>query len=326
MHYLERIFKFIKRLLSHFSGKEFLIFLVCLATSGVFWLMKTLNETYEVEFPVPIHLVGIPKNAVMTSEMSDTARVTVRDKGFTIMLYETSNKLRPLRLNFSTYANKKTGHGFVPLTDIQKLIRQQLYSSSFVTGLKIDEQDFYFNYGLNKRVRIRLAGDIEPASDYYLAHVQITPGVATVYASRELLSKIDGISTEELNITNFDDTVVRIVRLKPIMGVKVVPATVKVTLFPDVLTEGSQQVPIVTINKPESLTVRTFPQVMTVKYSVGANVYRQVSPTDFEVYVNYEEIADHPSDKCNLYLRSHSRFARNAHLETNQVDYLIEQQ
>lgn len=326
MHLLERIFKFIKHSLSKFSGKEFLIFLVCLATSGVFWLMMTLNETYEVEFPVPVHLVGVPKNVVMTSDMSDTARVTIRDKGFAILLYETSSKFHPLRLNFSTYANKKTGHGTVPLTDIQRFVRQQLYGSSVITALKLDEQDFYFNFGLNKRVRIHLAGDIEPASTYYLAHVQITPDVATVYASRELLSKIDGISTEELNITNFDDTVVRTVRLKPIAGVKAVPATVKVTLFPDVLTEGSLQVPIVTINKPESLTVRTFPQMVTVKYNVGANVYRQVRPIDFEVYVDYEEIADHPSDKCNLYLRSHSRFARNAHLDATQVDYLIEQQ
>ena len=141
-----------------------------------------------------------------------------------------------------------------------------------------------------------------------------------------MLSKIQTVLTEALNISNFSDTVTRVVSLRKIAGAKVVPSQVKVTLFPDVLTEGSVDVPITTINKPESLVVRTFPQTVKVKYNVGANLYRFVHPSDFVVNVDYKEIAAHPSDKCNLYLHSNSRFARNARLENTQVDYLIEQQ
>lgn len=326
MHKLRQLYHILKGFLSGFSGKEFLIFLFCLAISGVFWLMMTLNETYEVEFPVSMGLVGVPKNVVMTSDLSDTVRVTVRDKGYVIMAYESYNKLRPIRLSFSKYANRQSGQGQVPASDLQKIVRQRLYGSSSITALKADKLDFSFNFGLNKRVRIRLDGSIVPGNKYYLAHVQITPDMATVYASKDLLAKIEGVATESLNISNFEDTVTRTVRLRKIEGAKISPATVKVTLFPDVLTEGIQEVPIKAVNKPANLTIRTFPQTANVKYSVGANVYRQVRPTDFEVYVDYKEIASHPSDKCRLYLRSRSRFARNPRLESDQVDYLIEQQ
>ncbi len=326
MHRLRQLYDLLKDFLSAFSGKEFLIFLFCLAISGVFWLMMTLNEAYEVEFPVPMRLAGVPKNVVMTSDMSDTIRVTIRDKGFTMMAYETYNRLRPIRLSFAKYANRQTGKGQVPATDLQKIIRQRLYGSSVITAMKADKLDFSFNFGRNKRVRVRLSGSIVPGNNYYLAHVQIVPDMATVYASKELLSKIEGVATEQLNISNFEDTVVRTVRIRKIDGAKISPATVKVTLFPDVLTEGTQEVPIKAVNKPANLTIRTFPQTATVKYSVGANVYRQVRPADFEVYVDYKEIASHPSDKCRLYLRSHSRLARNAKLVSDRVDYLIEQQ
>lgn len=326
MHRLRQLYDILKDFLSAFSGKEFLIFLFCLAISGIFWLMMTLNETYEVEFPVPMRLAGVPKNVVMTSDMSDTIRVTIRDKGFTMMAYESYNRLRPIRLNFAKYANRQTGKGQVPATDLQKIIRQRLYGSSVITAMKADKLDFSFNFGRNKRVRVRLSGNIIPGNNYYLAHVQIVPDIATVYASKELLSKIEGVATEQLNISNFEDTVVRTVRIRKIDGAKISPATVRVTLFPDVLTEGTQEVPIKAVNKPANLTIRTFPQTATVKYSVGANVYRQVRPTDFEVYVDYKEIASHPSDKCRLYLRSHSRLARNARLVSDRVDYLIEQQ
>ncbi len=326
MHRLKYLYDILKGFLSEFSGKEFLIFLFCLAISGVFWLMMTLNETYEVEFPVPIRLVGVPKNVVMTSDMTDTVRVTIRDKGFTILAYDSYNKLRPIRLSFSKYANRQAGKGQVPPTDIQKIVKQRLYSSSVITAMKADKLYFTFNFGRNKRMKVSLSGNIVPGKNCYLAHIQITPDMVTVYASKELLSKTDGVSTEQLNISNFEDTVTRIVKIKEIEGAKISPSTVKVTLFPDVLTEGSQKVPIKTINKPSNLTIRTFPQNVTVKYSVGANVYRQVRPTDFEVFVDYKEIASQPSDKCRLYLRSHSRLARNARLENDKVDYLIEQQ
>ena len=323
MHTLRRIYNIIKGFLSDFSGKEFLIFLFFLALSGIFWLMMTLNETYEVEYKVPLTIAGVPKNVVMTSEPSDTVRVTVKDKGFVIMTYSLYHKFKPLTIKFSAYANTKTGHGAIPLADMMKMMRQQIYGSSSLTSLKCDKP---FNYGQNKKVRVVLAGNIVPAKNYYLAHVQIVPEFVSVYANRHELEAIKTVLTENLNLSNISDTVVRVVNLRAIAGAKTVPAKVKVTLFPDVLTEGSADVPIVAVNKPRNLIIRTFPQTVKVRYTVGSMAYRLVRPSDFQVHVDYMQIADHPSDKCKLHLVCNSRFVREATLETPQVDYLIEQQ
>lgn len=237
MHTLQRIYNIIKGFLSDFSGKEFLVFLFFLALSGIIWLMMTLNETYEVEYKVPLTVTGVPKNVVMTSEPSDTVRVTIKDKGFVIMTYSLYNQLRPLTVRFSTYANNKTGHGAIPTADMMKMIRQQIYGSSLLTSLKCDKPDFTFNYGQNKKVRVVLTGKIIPAKNYYLAHVQIVPEFVSVYANKHELENIKAVLTENLNLTNINDTVVREVDLCAIAGAKVVPTKVKVTLFSDVLTE-----------------------------------------------------------------------------------------
>ena len=326
MHTLRRIYNFIKGFLSDFSGKEFLVFLFFLALSGIFWLMTTLNETYEVEYKVPLTVVGVPKNVVMTSEPSDTVRVTIKDKGFVIMAYSAYSQISPLMVKFSTYANAKTGQGTIPLADLIKMMRQQIYGSSLLTSLKCDNSDFTFNYGQNKKVKVMLAGKIIPAKNYYLANVQIVPEVVSVYADKHQLESIKAVLTENLNLSNISDTVSRVVDLCAITGAKIVPSKVKVTLYPDVLTEGSAEVPIVAINKPNNLIIRTFPKMAKVRYSVGSKVYRLVRPSDFDVEVDYMQIADHPSEKCKLHLRCNSRFVREASLETPQVDYLIEQQ
>ena len=326
MHRIRQLFHFFRESLSGYSYKDFLVFLFCFCLSGVFWLMMTLNETYEVEFPVPVHMVGVPKNVVITSEMSDTVRVNIRDKGYVILAYKAYNRLQPVKISFAAYANRETGVGQVPAADIQRLIRQQLAGSSTIVSLKAERLEFNFNFGRKRRIRVRLVGHIVPGGNYYLSHVQITPDVVTVYASNAVLDGLAAVVTERLDLTNFEDTVTRVVRLKAIPGAKIMPKTVKVALFPDVLTEGSVEGPITTVNKPDNLIVRTFPQSVTVKFSAGAVVYRQVKPSDFAVTVDYNEIARHPSDKCTIHLQNNSRFARNASLEMNQVDYLIEQQ
>ncbi len=316
----------VRNSLFSWMNKEFLIFLFFLVLSGVVWLMMTLNETYEKELPVAVRLVGMPGNVVMTSEMSDTVRVTVRDKGFILLSYMSSYEPQPVVLNFNTYANRQTGHGQVPLADIQKLVRQQLFSSSTITAIKADALSFNFNYGERKTIGVTFAGHVVPMKNYYLSHVQLSPQKVTVYASKTMLDSLKELQTEYVSITNFDDTVHRTVRIKRIPGVKVVPESVELTLYADILTEESFSVPITTVNKPANLTIRSFPNHVKVSFSVGSRQFRRVKASDFQVVIDYAEVAAHPSDKCRLHLRAKPSMVSNVRLEMTQVDYLIEQQ
>ena len=58
------------------SNKQFLVFLFFLLLSGAFWLFNALNDTYEVEVSVPVRLVKVPRNVVITADPTDTVKVT----------------------------------------------------------------------------------------------------------------------------------------------------------------------------------------------------------------------------------------------------------
>ena len=87
MHSIKNILLAVRNFLFSGMNKEFLIFLFFLALSGGFWLMMSLNETLEREFAIPVQLVGMPRNAIITGELPDTVKITVRDKGFTLATY-----------------------------------------------------------------------------------------------------------------------------------------------------------------------------------------------------------------------------------------------
>ena len=105
-----------------------------------------------------------------------------------------------------------------------------------------------------------------------------------------------------------------------------VPNHVKVTFQTDVLTEENMEgVPVTCINLPPNKTLRTFPAKVEVKFVTGVAVFRTLSPNDFVVVADYNEIKRNPSEKCNLYLQQAPSGVTRAQLVTKQVDYLIEE-
>ena len=301
--------------------------------SGVFWLLMTLNETYEKELAVPVKLVNVPQKAFITNDMTDTVRFVVRDKGYVISSYLTGNGLRPLTFNFSTYANDK-GYGAIPLSDIQKQLMQQLSKSSTLVTVKGDKIEFYYNYGESKRVPVRTQGDIVTGPNCYLSKVVFQPDSVTVYASEKMLDSISCVYIARQRITDITQPTTVSVKLQQMKGVKILPDHISMKLYPDVLTEESVEVPIVAENMPADKVMRTFPQKVTVRFAVGATRLRSMPknpqtkallPKGFRVVVNYQDLIDHPSDKCTVRLAAVPSGVHNARLEVERVDYLLEQ-
>ena len=322
MYSVRNILKAVRNFLFSGLNKEFLIFLFFLALSGVFWLMMTLNETMEREFKIPVRLTGVPRNAVMTGELADTVRVTIKDKGFTLVTYD----FRPLTFRFSSYADEDTGEGVVPVADVQKQVLSQMYGSSKLLQLKPGKFDFYFTYGSSKKVPVVFRGKITTHKSYYLARTEFNPSMVTVYANKQQLDQLQAVEIEPFNYRNLQDTIRQMVKIKKIRGIKIVPPMVRISVYPDVLTEESVEVPVTAINMPPGMVLRTFPSKVTVRFTIGASLFRTIKPSLFKVVVDYEELAANPSDKCTLQLRSVPRSVSKASLEMDRVDYLLEQQ
>ena len=306
------------------TNRDFLVFLFFLGLSGIFWLSLTLNETYEREFSIPVSVVDIPKNAVLTSDEVDTIKMTIRDKGIVLVAYQYGDYLNRLRIPFKNYT-RNNGSGSVPASELQKLVYQNLVSSSKITACKPDKLEFFYNYGTNKKVPVRWSGRVIPEELYFISRVDYSPDSVTVYASDEKLDSINIIYTETLNYANFRDTLSITCHLAKLKGVKVVPDRVKINFYTDVLTEENiEGVPIQGINLPEGKVLRTFPAKVTVSFVTGVSVFRNLRPEDFTIVADYNEIKRHPSEKCRITLKNVPPGISRARLDVTLVDYLIE--
>ena len=318
--------RFIRLFLFSRGNKEFLIFLFFLALSGAFWLSLTLNDTYEQEFAIPVAVVDVPKNAVLTSDEVDTVKMTIRDKGIFLISYYYGDYLKNIRIHFRSHSHNN-GTGTIAAQELQKIVYSRLFSSSKILSTKPDKLEFYYSYGTKKKVPVRWSGRVIPEELYFISRVEYSPDSVTIYASEEKLDSINMVYTEQLNYANFRDTLSVNCRLSKIKSVKMVPDHVQVNFFTDVLTEERiEGIPVQGINMPEGKTLRTFPAKVAVNFVTGVNVYRNLRPQDFTVVVDYNDIKNNPSEKCDIHLKDVPSGISRARLETTQVDYLIESQ
>lgn len=307
-------------------SRELLVFFFFLLLASVFWLLMTLNETYEKEYDLPVNIVNLPKNVVLTSGEDDTLKVKLRDKGLLLLGYMYGDRLKPISVDYATYS-KKRGQGSVPASDIQKEILRQLSASTRLVSVKPEAIDFTFNYGESKLVPVKWSGKVQPEHLYYIAETIYSPDSITIYASEDILDSINVVYTEPLNLTNFRDTITINSQISKTRGVKMVPSEVSITFLTDVLTEESiDGIPVVGINLPEGKRLRTFPARVSVSFVAGVSLFKNLSADDFQVVADYNEIKRGQSDKCRLILQKTPRGISRASLVTKEVDYLIEEE
>ena len=151
------IFKTIKNFLFSNLNKQLGVFIFFLLLSAVFWLIITLNETFEKELKIPVTVGNIPRNVVLTSTPTDTLRVVVRDKGWTIFAYLYGENRPMLKMNFKSY-DRGNGGGMASNSELKRMLEQALESSSKVISIKPEKLNFFYNNGERKRVPVSWAG------------------------------------------------------------------------------------------------------------------------------------------------------------------------
>ncbi len=301
--------------------REVFVFLVFLVLSGLFWLSTALNGYYDYEIDLPVVVNGMPANIIQTDSL-DVVRVSVHDKGYTLLQYAQRKNLSSLSIDFQTF-RKPNGRCAVSAVELHKLVTKRLQNSTSISSVKPDKIEFGFIEGVAKNVSVRLNGDFVPAKNYYLEHTEISPSHVTLYAPADEIDTIHFAVTERLNIEDFSDTVSQNVKIRAAARTKVVPAEVTVTLYPDVLTEEEVEVPVAAVNVPEGTILRTFPARVKVRFTVGASMYRNVNASQFKVQMDYNDIAI-GAEKCRVRLAAAPKGVKSAALETDEVDYLIE--
>ncbi len=289
-------------------NRNFWAFLFFLTLSAGFWLFLTLEEVYEVEIPVPVKLKNVPDNVVLTTPPPKEIKIRVRDHGGLLLRYKYT----------------RSGHVALLTSNLTRNIVSRLQGTTSVVGFSPDTVEYFYNFGLNKSVPVRVVGDITADSLYCITGITASPATAKVYAAKEILDTLRAVYTKPLTLKDLSERKVVSADLATIRGAKTVPAKVKATVNVDQMTENTLPVRIDHINFPAGKTLKTFPGIVNVIFQVGLKQYRDITADKFAIVVSYDEVEANTTGRLHLTLKTKPEGISHVRIQPDEVEFIIE--
>lgn len=316
----------VKGVLLGYGSRELLVFAFFLCISFGFWLLQTLNETFETEVRVPLVLSNIPENVVITTEPPTELLITLRDRGTSLMRFFRDRERAPIELDFK---KRDTGalNARVTVTPSELLRTVQAYfngSAAHILSVKPDTLEYYYSRGLPVKLAVRACGEVSSAPQNYIQGISCSPDSVAVYAPSAVLDTMMYAYTQPLDMTGMTENATNIVALRGMKGVKYEPEEVELTVLVGYYTEKTVEVPIKGVNFPADKELRTFPSSVRVTFRVGSSMYQKITSDNFVIAPTYEELLRNPLPKYRPHLKSMPDGVANVRITPPEVDYLIE--
>lgn len=314
---------YLSKLKSFFFTKDVLSFLLFLIISFGFWFVNMLDKERETEIVIPLRYSGMPQQFDITHSNVNVLRLIIKDKGLNLFAYSGS-KLKALTVDLSRNFNER-GNVVINNDVLRSRLMKYLLPSTSILEIKPDSLVLTYERLEMKQLPVVLYGKIETAQQYILSdEVNIKPAMVTVYGPKELLSQLNEIKTVEQNITNLDQNISKTVKLQRIRDLRFSTNEVLVTANTEMFTEKELYFPVVVMNCPAELYVRTFPTQVKLTFNVGLSHFKTVKVDDVLVYIDYAEILKNNSGKQRINVVNKVSYISNIRAEKEEVEYIIE--
>ena len=307
------------------KSHEFFVFLFFFAVSSCFWLLQTLNETFETEISVPLELKNIPENVHITTNLPSQIHITIRDRGTTLLRFFRYTVQNAIEVDFEKYdAGFTNARVQVPVADVQRMIQSQLGVSSHIISVRPDTLEYYYNRGVARKLPIKVCGSISASPQNYIQSLNLSEDSILVYAPNSVLDTMQYAYTQVVSLSDLKENTVQNISFRRMKGVEYVPNKVEMTASVGYYAEKTVEVPIIGLNFPGDKELRTFPSRAKVTFRVESGQYQRITADNFVLAITYEELLQNPSDKYRLHLKSLPEGVTNARISPLEVDYLIE--
>lgn len=326
---IQRSFKSIQeKTKAFFHGeqwKEALVFSCFVLLAFGFWLLKSLQQEYEITLSVPVKYKNIPADIAFDESEVDRIAVRVKDKGSVLLNYTMGHPFAPIEVEMKD-TQKKTGHIHISKRRIENDIQKQLLSTTVLERFEPQQIDVKFSQRVLKMVPVVFNGDIEfdagflPAGD-----IQIEPKEVNVYATKEILDTLNSISTVFTAIKNGNKNITKKVQLASVKGVNLDPDNVTITFPIEEYTEKTLEIPVFCDHKPVGYTIRMFPSVVKVVCSVPLSRFKELSKEMFEIQVPFEELEHNITGSFPIKLLRKPDWVQTVTLEPERIEFILEQ-
>lgn len=318
---MERLIEWIQTGLKKRKVKVFLVFLLC---ASLAWLINKLSQTYTSNTTFQVEYINIPEEFLLANTPKEEIQVRLQAVGFQFLGYEL--KPKHIQLDVSKVMHKDDSY-YLTSDQIRIQLEAQLNNYSTLTDFDSDIIYFDFTSLETKKIPVKAVLDFTFAANHILeGEINVIPDSIQVSGPKSQIDSIRNIRTEVIKKDDLNNSFTDEVALKLPKQLKgttfsndVVMVSAKIVKF----SERVIEVPVTVINLPESIKVRTFPEIIEVRCQGTLEHLKELSADDFAVEADYSKISKESGNSLTVQLAQYPKTLNNAVISTNEVEFIL---
>ncbi len=320
-----RKLKNILELLGFRNRKNFIVFLVFVLISSVFWFLIALSKEYSTIIDYPIKFTSLPNDEVLVREPPKEVKLQISGNGFDLLKYEFTGFIFPYIVDYGKISdNCHSGSFQLNTAALLNNLRQKFPSNVKVQDIFPKTIVFTFSEMVKKKLPVEADITYRMAKQYVVRDaIIISPAYVNVKGPKAIIDTLKTAKTKKYDLKILDKPVKKNLSLKEIDMVTY--STNKISLFLNVqqFTETIINIPIVMENIPDSLTVEFIPDNIAVKYKVTLDHFNEILPEQFKAVADFSSIALSKDTKIPVYLNKTPKKVFDISFSPKKVSFLL---
>lgn len=314
----------------HSFDRDVLTFAFFLLLSFIFWYLNSLQKDVEYNIKYPVRYINLPEERVLVEDLPAKLDLYLKGPGYAIVKLKLAGNRSPVILDISTISYRRvpgsrTLSYYIITTGLIPKVRNQLRAECDITAIRPDTLFFTFDRIISKIVKIVPDVDVETERQYLLkGNIFAEPDTVTIIGPKSVLDTINSIRTRHKKLKGISQTITRVITLAPAKNYSISNRKTTITIPVEQFTEADVKVPVTILNCPDSIDVRIFPDVVTVKFMVSVSDYKKINEIPFKVIVDVSKSDLSTALKLPVEIANTPDFLNSIRVSPSEVDYLIE--
>lgn len=310
-----------KRVWLWLVAQDFLIFLLFVGLVTIFWWGRSMSSPRDLNMEVEVVYSGIDEQVVFAHALPEYLDLTIRDNGK--QLRQINKSLTQVECDMQAMLEREEGTVVLSAEQWRQKLQDQLPGSTQIQ--KIAPEHFASAYYrlAEKKVPVEVVSHITVAAQHQMVDSpSAMPDSVRIFGSRQVIDSISCVKTAPTYIDGLRERVAVTSALELPEGVTAEREAVEIACAAELFTEKSFTLPIKMRGLPEGVSMRLFPQQVTIVVRVGMSHFAQVHAADFKAYCQYPKQA---STALEVQIEHRNPYIKAIRISPEKVEYMINQ-
>jgi hypothetical protein len=310
--------------------KQLYVFLVCLAISVFVWLLASLSKAYVSEVKYHLVYTNVPQDRVLDKEGIEDIHLRIRSRGFDLFSLKYLTIKNPIIVNLEELYIRKdpvSGKSYFLSNQIRQQLVNQLDAADQLLGIRPDTVFFRLDKVVTIIVPVKANLSLQFQKQYQLYDsIKIMPPTVTIRGPESLIDTIERLMTVRKDLEELDqNTDITLALEKPFKNelVSYSADEVELSIPVEEFTEAVIERPLTVQGFNPAQRIKTFPEMVKVKYIVALKDYQRVDPANFKVFASPDTASGQYGSRLRVTRTECPDFVRITSIDPSEMDYII---